>query len=179
MSDDLRNRGIQALGKLVLTGDQEAWSEEKAWERECISAYPDLEYLGPITADEREYAEGLVQKRAPDFSLAHPSTYFLDAETIEATVLANGVRLCRLQQSEGIGRTEKPIKRFAFWKDAERAYSEHVISTREMTGRAPTEAEDIAWGEEYGLRRERVRGLRYNCPERTAKDRRERNPAKK
>ncbi len=111
MTADLRNRGIQALGKLVLTGDQEAWSEEKEWERDCISAYPDLEYLGPITPDEREYAEGLVQQRAPDFTITHPSTYWLDAETIEATAFTNAVRLHRLQYSDMGPAVETPRKR--------------------------------------------------------------------
>ena len=179
MTDDLRNRGIQALGKLVLTGDQEAWSEEKAWERDCISAYPDLEYLGPITSDEREYAEGLVQQRAPDFSLAHPSTYWLDAETIKAIAFTNAVRIYRLQQSERIDPPKKAPKRFTLWADAERAYSERVISTREITGRAPTEAEDAAWGKDNSLNRKKVRELRKNSPERTRKDRRKGNPAKK
>ena len=179
MKDDLRNRGIQTPGKLVLTGDQEAWLEDKAWERECISARPDLEYLGPITPDEREWAEGLVQRRTPDFSLAHPSTYWLDAETIEATAFTNAVRIYRLQHSEGMGHTEKVPQRFAFSGDVDREYSKHVRTTRDVTGKAPTEAQDIEWGKGWGLGRKRVMGLRDKSPDRTSKDRRKVNPDKK
>ncbi|MCZ6495915.1 MAG: hypothetical protein O6924_07025 [Alphaproteobacteria bacterium] len=73
----------------------------------------------------------------------------------------------------------KPIGRFQYGVDAKRDYSEHVISTREATGRAPTEAEDVAWGVDHGLKRIKVRELRKNSPDRTAKDRRDTNPAKK
>ncbi|MCZ6745160.1 MAG: hypothetical protein O7D31_10870, partial [Alphaproteobacteria bacterium] len=97
MTDDLRSRGIQALGKLITTGSQEALGELKAWGRECVSAYPGLGDLGPIPPDERETAEGLVQQLAPDFTITHPSTYWLDAETIEATAVTNAVRLNRMQ----------------------------------------------------------------------------------
>ena len=138
-----------------------------------------VEYLGPITPAEREWAEGLVQQRAPDFTIAHPSTYFLDAATVEATAFTNAVRVYRLQQSEGIGHAEKPTKPFTFSEDVDKGYSEHVKSTREVTGKAPTEAEDIAWGKEHGLGRKRVMYLRKNSPDRTSKDRRKQNPDKK
>ena len=149
MKDDLRNRGIQALGKLVLTGDQEAWSEEKAWEREVISAYPDLEYLGPITPAEREWAAGLVQQRAPDFSLAHPSTYWLDAETIEATAFTNAVRLYRLQHSDVKPAVEAPRKRRAHDKPLKERAAEWWREIRERQLRGETKAaivRDIAEG---------------------------------
>ena len=179
MTDDLRNRGIQALGKLITTGSQEALGELKAWERECITAYPSHEYLGPISPDEGETAAGLVQQMAPDFSLAHPSTYWLDAETIEAAAFTNAVRLSRMQHPKEIGRAEKPTEPFTFSADVERGYSKHVKSTRDVKGRAPTEAEDIDWGKEHDLGRKRVMYLRKNSPDRTSKDRRKQNPDKK
>ncbi len=180
MSDDLLTRGIHILGELAKAWDEKAWSAVKAWERNCISAYPDLEYLGPITPDERTYAEGLVQQQAPDFTITHPSTYFLDAETIEATAFTNAVRLHRLQQPEVIGHAADTLpKPFTFWTDAEKAYSKRVIDIRAVKRRAPTEREDIVWAEGHDMTRTRLRWLRKNCPERTAKDRRIGNPARK
>ena len=99
MRDDLRTRGIHILGELAKAWDEKAWSAVKAWERDCIAAYPSLEHLGPITPNERGWAEGLVLQRAPNFSLVHSSTYFLDDETIETTVFETGVRLYRLHHS--------------------------------------------------------------------------------
>ena len=91
----------------------------------------------------------------------------------------NAVRLSRLQQSEGIGHTEKAPKRFALSADVDKGYSKHVRTHRDVTGKAPTEAEDIAWGKEWDLGRTRIMDLRKNSPDPTDKDRRKGNPDKK
>ena len=74
---------------------------------------------------------------------------------------------------------EKAPEPFTLSGDVEEGYSEHVKITRGVKGRAPTEAEDIAWGRGHNLGRKRVMGLRKNSPDRTAKDRRQGNRPKK
>ncbi len=74
---------------------------------------------------------------------------------------------------------EKAPKRFALSEDVDKGYSEHVKNTRAVKGRAPTEPEDIAWGKENKLGRNRVMWLRDKSPDRTDKDRRKGNRPKK
>ena len=149
MRDDLRTRGIHILGELAKAWDEKAWSAVKAWERDCIAAYPSLEHLGPITPNERGWAEGLVRLRAPNFSLVHPSTYFLDDKTIEATVFENGVRLYRLQHSDVKPAVEAPRKRRAHDKPLKERAAEWWREIRERQLRGETKAaivRDIAEG---------------------------------
>ena len=160
MTDDLRDRGIKARDKLVLTGSQEAGDEMEAWERECVSAYPSLEFLGPIPPDEQEWAEELVQQRTPDFTIAHPSTYFLDADTIEATAFTNAVRVYRLQQSDikpqRAAKRGKPVSGKPY-RDKQDAWAYEMVRQR---GRPERNVADEIAGNE-GIKTESVlRGVR-------------------
>ncbi len=187
--DDLRTRGFGTLGKLIKTKGAEALPDKTkgtealpdvlAWEREFITAFPQEKTVGVITPEEAAWSEGLTQKMDPDFTLAHRSTMLLDDGTPGATVFTNAVRLHRLQHSEGIGRTEEAPMRFTFSSDVDKGFSEHVRTHRDVTGKAPTEAQDIEWGKVWGLGRTRVMELRDKSPDRTSKDRRQGNRPKK
>lgn len=71
---------------------------------------------------------------------------------------------------------DAPAVRFANARDTERAYDEHVETTRGETGRAPTTQVDFAWGKRHGLGRDRMCELRGKSPVRTEKDKRGGNP---
>ena len=97
MKDDLRKRGFGVLGKLIKTKSAEALPDERAWKREFITAFPQDEPLGVLTAEEADWSELETRKMDPDFTLADRSTMLVEDDSLAATVFTHAVRLHRLQ----------------------------------------------------------------------------------
>ena len=97
MTDDLRKRGFGVLGKLIKTKSAEALPDERAWKREFITAFPQDEPLGVLTAEEADWSELETRKMDPDFTLADRSTMLVEDDSLAATVFTHAVRLHRLQ----------------------------------------------------------------------------------
>ncbi len=57
-------------------------------------------------------------------------------------------------------RATMPARHAAFVADVDADYLARVQHTRKTTGRGPTYQDDIAWGRDRGLKRDRVRALR-------------------
>ena len=71
MKEELRTRGVAVLGALNGKSDWPEVSEARAWERDVIAAYPELEVLELFSEHETWLAKTEVLTRCPNKWLEH------------------------------------------------------------------------------------------------------------
>ena len=100
MKEELRKRGVAVLGALNGKSDWRQVSEARAWERDVIAAYPELEVLGPFSEAEKLFANSEVQERTGALRFERGATYHLAEGEIETLITTVAVRLYRLQHGK-------------------------------------------------------------------------------
>ena len=100
MKEELRIRGVAVLDALHGKSDRRDVSEARAWERDVVTAYPELEVLGPFSEAERWFANDEVLMRTGNSLFERGATYHLAEGEIETLITTVVVRLYRLQHGK-------------------------------------------------------------------------------
>ena len=100
MKEELRKRGVAVLGALNEKCDLRDMSAARAWERDVIATYPELEVLGPFSEAERWFAKSEVLMRTGALRFERGATYHLAEGEIKTLITTVAVRLFRLQHGK-------------------------------------------------------------------------------